>query len=103
MQTLLTRGRDRPTAVFGANDMLAIGAMQAARSAGLAIPADIAIVGFDDIATAKLLGLTTVRQPEFELGSLAARTLIERLRPGGIERPGKSLKLPFEIVERSSA
>jgi LacI family transcriptional regulator len=103
MRSLLARGRDRPTAVFGANDMLAIGAMQAAREAGLSIPNDVAIVGFDDIATAKLLGLTTVRQPEFELGSLAARTLIERLQPGGLERPGKSLELAFEIVERSSA
>jgi len=103
MATLLARGRNRPTAVFGANDMLAIGAMQAARSAGLAIPGDVAIVGFDDIATAKLLGLTTVRQPEFELGSLAARTLIERLKPGGLKASGKSLELKFEIVERSSA
>lgn len=103
MQTLLASGRERPTAVFGANDMLAIGAMQAARSAGLAIPADMAIVGFDDIPTAKLLGLTTVRQPEFELGALAARTLIERLQPGGLRAPGRSLELKFEIVERDSA
>jgi LacI family transcriptional regulator len=102
MQLLLASGRQRPTAVFGANDMLAIGAMQAARSAGLAIPKDVAIVGFDDIPTAKLLGLSTVRQPEFELGALAARTLIERLQPGGLKPPGRSLELKFEIVERSS-
>jgi len=103
MQTILARGGERPTAVFGANDMLAIGAMQAARDAGLAIPSDIAIVGFDDIPTAKLLGLTTVRQPEFELGALAARTLIQRLQPGGLEAPKMNLELKFEIVERSSA
>ena len=103
MRALLAKGDKRPTAVFGANDMLAIGAMQAARSAGLAIPADMAIVGFDDIPTAKLLGLTTVRQPEFELGALAARTLVERLQPGGLKQPGRSLELRFEIVERSSA
>ncbi len=103
MQSLLAKGRKRPTAVFGANDMLALGAMQAAQAAGLTIPQDIAVVGFDDIPTAKLLGLTTVRQPEFELGSLAARTLIERLQPGGLKAPGKSLELKFEIVERSSA
>ena len=103
MRMLLARGKNRPTAVFGANDMLAIGAMQAARGVGLAIPADIAIVGFDDIATAKLLGLTTVRQPEFELGSLAARTLIERLMPGGLKLPGRSLELALQIVERTSA
>src|SRR5260221_8994217 len=101
MQTILAGGGERPTAVFGANDMLAIGAMQAARDAGLAIPSDIAIVGFDDIATAKLLGLTTIRQPEFELGSLAARTLIKRLQPGGLKRPGRSLELEFELIERS--
>jgi LacI family transcriptional regulator len=102
MRTLLA-DRDRPTAVFGANDMLAIGAMQAAREADLAVPNDIAIVGFDDIPTAKLLGLTTVRQPEFELGALAARTLMDRLQPDGMSSTAKSLELTFEIVERSSA
>jgi LacI family transcriptional regulator len=103
MQTLLAEGDKRPTAVFGANDVLAIGAMQAARDAGLSIPSDMAIAGFDDVPTANLLGLTTVRQPEFELGALAARTLIERLRPGGLELPSRSLEWQFEIVERTSA
>jgi LacI family transcriptional regulator len=102
MATLLA-DRDRPTAVFGANDMLAIGALQAAREAGLSIPGDVAIVGFDDIPTAKLLGLTTVRQPEFALGALAARTLIDRLQPGGMTAASQRLELEFEIVERSSA
>ena len=88
--------------MFGANDMLAIGAMQAARDAGLTIPNDIAIVGFDDIPTAKLLGLTTVRQPELELGALAAQLLIERLQPGGMKSASRSLEIEFEIVERSS-
>jgi LacI family transcriptional regulator len=77
--------------------------MQAAREAGLAVPDDVAIVGFDDIPTAHLLGLTTVRQPEFQLGALAARTLMERLEPGGMTPAGKDLELRFEIVDRSSA
>ena len=102
MRALLAQGGDRPTAVFGANDMIAIGAMQAAREAGLSIPGDVAIVGFDDIPTANLLGLTTVRQPELELGALAARTLIERLQPEGSRTASRSLELDFEIVERSS-
>lgn len=102
MSEILAR-RDRPTAVFGANDMLAVGAMVAARSAGLSIPDDIAIAGFDDIPAAKLLGLTTVRQPEFDLGALAARTLVDRLRPGGLGPRGQSLELKFEIMKRSSA
>ena len=88
--------------MFGANDVLAIGAMEAAREAGLSIPGDIAIVGFDDIPAAKLLGLTTVRQPEFALGALAAGTLVDRLQPGGIAA-SQRLELKFEIVERSSA
>jgi LacI family transcriptional regulator len=103
MQGLLAGKRDRVTAVFGASDVLALGAMQAARSAGLAIPGDIAIAGFDDIPAAKLLGLTTVRQPEFDLGALAASTLVNRLQPGGLEFPGKSHELKFEIIKRSSA
>lgn len=102
MQSLLAGKRDRVTAVFGASDVLALGAMQAAKSAGLAIPDDIAIAGFDDIPAAKLLGLTTVRQPEFDLGALAAATLVSRLQPGGMEFPGKSQELKFEIIKRSS-
>jgi len=82
--------------------LLALGAMEAARSAGLSIPDDIAIVGFDDIPVAKLLGLTTVRQPEFDLGALAAKTLVRRLQPGGLKLSGKSHELKFEIMERSS-
>ena len=95
--------RDRATAVFCANDMLALGAMVEARAAGLSVPDDIAIAGFDDIPAAKLLGLTTVRQPEFDLGALAAKTLLGRLQPGGLEAPGASLELKFEILKRSSA
>jgi LacI family transcriptional regulator len=103
MTEILARKRNRPTAVFGANDMLAVGAMVSARSAGLSVPDDIAIAGFDDIPAAGLLGLTTVRQPEFDLGALAARTLLGRLRPGRLQPRGQSLELKFEIMKRSSA
>jgi LacI family transcriptional regulator len=103
MGEILSQSRDRATAVFCANDMLAVGAMVAARKAGLSVPDDIAIAGFDDIPVAKLLGLTTVRQPEFDLGALAAHTLLGRLQPGGLEPTGKSLELKFEILKRSSA
>jgi LacI family transcriptional regulator len=103
MSEILARKRDRPTAVFGANDMLAVGAMVCARSEGLSIPDGIAIAGFDDIPAAKLLGLTTVRQPEFDLGAVAARTLVERLQLGGLKPVGQSLELKFEVMKRSSA
>jgi LacI family transcriptional regulator len=103
MREILSQSRNRATAVFCANDMLAVGAMVAARSAGLSVPDDIAIAGFDDIPAAKLLGLTTVRQPEFDLGALAANTLLGRLQPRGLEPSGRSLELKFEILKRSSA
>jgi LacI family transcriptional regulator len=103
MRHLLEKTDDRTTAVFGASDVLALGAMAAARAAGLAVPSDIAIVGFDDIPAAKLLGLTTVRQPESELGTLAAEVLVRRLRPNGMSAPGQSLELKFEIIQRVSA
>ena len=94
----------RPTAIFGANDMMAIGAMSALRAAGLSMPQDVAVIGFDDTPTAALLtpALTSVRQDEQAIGAAAARLVIERLAgPPGV--PGRSLCLPYQIVERASA
>jgi LacI family transcriptional regulator len=103
MHDLLQTSNRRVTAVFGASDVLALGAMEAARDAGLIIPNDMAVVGFDDIPAANLLGLTTVRQPECQLGTLAAEVLIKRLLPGGMNPAGQGLELPFEIIARASA
>lgn len=104
MQRLLCRRRARVSAVFGASDLIAIGAMDAVRAAGLAIPGDIAIAGFDDIPAAKLLmpALTTIRQPEQDMGALAARILIQRLQASGLDRDGESHELPYKIVLRQS-
>jgi LacI family transcriptional regulator len=103
MHDLLQASNRRVTAVFGASDVLALGAMEAARAAGLSVPDHMAVVGFDDIPAANLLGLTTVRQPECALGTLAAEVLIKRLLPGGMNPAGQSLELPFEIIARESA
>jgi DNA-binding LacI/PurR family transcriptional regulator len=69
------------TALFAFNDISAIGAMKAFREAGLHVPNDISVVGFDDIQSAAFQnpGLTTVRQPLQEMGEIAARTLLARL------------------------
>ena len=71
--------RRRPTAVFCANDLVALGLLQQATSAGVRVPEDLAIVGFDDIdfAAAAAVPLTSVRQPRAELGRTAARLLLE--------------------------
>ncbi len=85
---MLSHGSRRPTAIFAGNDALAIGAMRALREAGLRIPQDISIAGFDDIDIAPLLSppLTTVYQPKYEMGQAAVEILLRRLRgeDGGV-------------------
>lgn len=77
----LLAGGPRPTAVFACNDLSAIGAMAAAAQAGLSVPKDLSMVGFDDIALAAYASppLTTVAQPKHRLGTLAAALLLERI------------------------
>jgi len=90
-----------PTAVFGANDLIALGVLRAAREEGLAIPEDLALVGFNDIAEASLLDLTTVRVPHEEMGARAARLLIARLEGEPIAEP--RIVLVAELVVRGSS
>lgn len=78
MQRVLTLPR-RPTAAFVAADVMALGALRAAREAGARVPEDLAVVGFDDIATSAYVGLTTLRQPMYEMGKLAIEKLLRRL------------------------
>jgi len=71
-----------PTAVFACNDLMAVGAISGARKQGWRVPEDLAIVGFDDIALASFTNppLTTVAQPKYEMGILAAQMLMERIK-----------------------
>jgi LacI family transcriptional regulator len=103
MQKLLI-GSPRPRAVFAANDMMAMGAMVAIREAGLNVPGDIAVAGFDDIPVARLLNppLTTVAQFPEHLGRRAAEMLFERLT-GTFTGEGRRLEMPYELMLRSSA
>jgi LacI family transcriptional regulator len=77
-EELLAR-RDRPTAVFAASDTQALGVLEAVRAAGLRVPEDMSVVGFDDIEVSSYVGLTTVRQPLYESGRRAAALLLEVL------------------------
>ncbi len=74
----LFKGRHKPSAVFCADDYMAIGVMETVKACGLKIPEQAAIVGFDDIELASYVhpALTTIRQPIYELGKTAARTLL---------------------------
>ena len=102
MQQLLALP-EPPTAVFCHNDVLAVGAMHAIHAAGLSIPTDISVVGFDDTAgSAHLLPpLTTVRFSRKEMGRLAASTLFRTIEQNGDNKP-YTIELPVELVVRDS-
>jgi DNA-binding LacI/PurR family transcriptional regulator len=94
------------TAIFAQSDMLALGAMAAIRDAGLRVPRDLSIIGYDDIPVASYLDppLTTVRQPIRELGALATELLIDAIgqrQTGEADRPSRHL-LPPHLVLRNS-
>ena len=91
-----------PDALVCANDELALSTMKALQRAGVKVPDDIAIVGWDDVMTARYVspGLTTVRQPLYELGRAAATQLHERIT-GAFPAPEPRI-LPTELVLRSS-
>ncbi|MCS6847022.1 MAG: LacI family DNA-binding transcriptional regulator [Anaerolineae bacterium] len=92
-----------PTAVFAANDLMAMGALMAIREAGLQVPRDMAVVGFDDIPAAKLVTppLTTVSQFQEQLGRRAAEMLLERMT-GTVTGPARSVEMPFKLIVRES-
>ena len=89
------------TAVMCVNDVLAIGALRAAREMGLSVPGDVSITGFDDIEIALLAepALTTVHVPHREMGRRAAGLIIQMLRSGEAEKP---VRLPTDIRLRQS-
>lgn len=95
----------QPTAILAMSDVLAIGALEAAAEAGLSVPADLSVVGFDDSPVARVTTppLTTVRQPHEEKGRLAAQWLIEEIERGtAAEGEPRRTILPTELVVRKS-
>ena len=98
-----------PDAVFAANDLMAIGALTAARAVGRRVPDDVAIVGYDDIPEAAVTSpaLTTVSVPKYEMGRAAAEVLLERIGIGRATGDGhaapKRIVLPYHLVVRDTA
>jgi DNA-binding LacI/PurR family transcriptional regulator len=97
---LLALGDDRPTAIFAASDSQALGVLEAARSAGLDVPGDVSVVGFDDIEVSGYAGLTTVRQPLVESGRRAVSLLLAAV--DGDDPPPEAHELGLELVVRST-
>ncbi len=93
-----------PTAVFvPAGDIAAIGIMKEARKRGIAIPSQLAVVGFDDIPAAEMVepSLTTVRQPKLEMGDYAINMIIDKIEGRAIG--SRQQELPTKFIVRESA
>lgn len=100
--TRFLAGRAVPTAVFCITDWIALGALDAAHGAGLRVPADLHVVGYNDSLFAgwSMFDLTTVRQPFEDMGTAAARLLVSRIAdPAG---PVVHRRFPAELLVRSS-
>jgi DNA-binding LacI/PurR family transcriptional regulator len=104
MAALLERTRDF-TAAFCFNDIAAIGAIRALKDAGLNVPGDVSVVGFDDIQSAAFAmpSLTTVRQPLAEMGKRGAQVLLERIANRNAALPTEIVMEPEFVVRESTA
>jgi LacI family repressor for deo operon, udp, cdd, tsx, nupC, and nupG len=101
-ESLLAAGR-RPTAIFCANDEMAIACLHALHQAGFEVPADMSVMGFDDIRYARVSHppLTTIAQPIEDIGRQVARRLVEAIdEPGNV--PTGAVTLPHFLVVRNS-
>jgi len=94
----------RPTAIFGANNFISIGVLKALRDAGLRVPEDVSVVGFDDLPDSMIVDpfLTVAAQPAYEMGKQATELLSKRIS-GQLAEFGHELVLPTEIIIRRSS
>lgn len=94
---------DRPTAIVAMNDLLALGALDAAAEAGLSVPRDLTVIGFDDIRSAAQVrpALTTVRQPAAEVGAALVRLLVPAIEQGSGQQTSEWIRTSLAIRESS--
>jgi DNA-binding LacI/PurR family transcriptional regulator len=100
--TLLLRMIPRPTVIFAANDLIALGALLAVRDAGLRCPDDVSIIGYDNLDLSEMTNppLTSVSQPGYQMGTTAASLLLDRVR--GDAGPAKHVILETSLTLRHS-
>ncbi|WP_344492083.1 LacI family DNA-binding transcriptional regulator [Glycomyces endophyticus] len=100
---LMLGSEDRPTAVFCANDLVALGALQGLTMHGVKVPQECAIVGYDDIdfAAAAAVPLSSVRQPRAQLGRTAAQLLFDEIAEGG-DHTHRNVVFQPELIARAS-
>src|SRR5512142_1895595 len=97
----LLRRPARPEAIVAMNDLVAMLVIEAAEQVGLCIPDDLAVVGFDNLDCAVTNNLTTVAQRPYEIGSEAARLLLDRIH--GNKDVNKKIQLPTQLIIRDSS
>lgn len=106
MKQYILKLKIRPTAVFAGNDMMAWGAIEAAKQNGLKIPEDIAIAGFDNVLYSSLVipSMTTVDQPKFEAGRTAMKLLLEKItkKQHGEYVDTRKIELDSHLIVRES-
>jgi LacI family transcriptional regulator len=97
---LLTRP-DRPTAIFAASDLQAVGVLEAARSLNMSVPANLSVIGFDGIELSEIMELSTIQQPMKHMGELGAQKLIAQIEGTTDARARPELiRLQPDLVER---
>jgi DNA-binding LacI/PurR family transcriptional regulator len=104
MKALLSRTRNF-TALFAFNDIAAIGAIRALHEAGIRVPEDVSVVGFDDVGSApfRTPSLTTIRQPLREMGKIAAESLLKRIDNPKAHYPARVMMQPELVIRESTA
>lgn len=102
MRAYLEQGSP-PTALFASNSLMAIGAILTAKAAGLRVPDDIGVMGFDDIPEAVIVEppLTLIARDLPAIGKQVAEMLFERIS-GEVTGPGRFVQSPWKLIERGS-
>ena len=97
------RMSEPPTAIFAANDYMALGTYQAIVEEGQRVPEDIALIGFNDIEFTSMIGieLTTIGQKKYEMGAVAVKTLVERIEGGEVGSPREIILEPELIIRKT--
>ena len=100
----LLAGSRRPTAIFASNDQSAVGALDAINEAGLAVPQDVSLIGYDNTALAALrhISLTTIHQPRHQIGEMAMKAVVRRIEHPG-SPPRRHVLAPRLIVRDTTA
>ncbi len=101
----MIQNQNYPRAIFAVNDFIALGLLHGARKMGLAVPENIAIVGFDDIPFASMeeIQLTTIHQPQYEMGSMAVDLLLDLIEEDPQKARMKKITLEPELIIRETA